>query len=239
MGLMANDLRDMMDGIFEIDSFQSKMGDDENIVTLSFSLIDKMAAEDLSNFLERGYSFILDSDVTSGEQSDGTYKVFVEIERNDSVGDQIMEIVDGISKLSGKDEFKFRYYKGWRSHPVSLENLQELVPNDPSKYGISMQENALNNYKEFFSKSFVDSIDLNENTLTVKKKWADELKFDFVDFGNVYEVNNSINESIDLMNSYPEIMFYTKYFGDYNITKYGDKIVFENQDKALVLKKRI
>ena len=237
MGLLAGDLKDMIDGIFEIDSFKSKMGDDQNIVTLSFSLIDKMAAEDLSNFLERGYSFILDSDVTAGEQSDGTYKVFVELERNSDVGEQIAEVIDGVSKLSNKDEFKFRYYKGWRSHPATLEKLQELVPNDPEKYGITMQENALNNYKEFFNKSFLDEVDLNENLLTLKKKYADTLVFEFVDFNDTLEIVNSIEGRFDLMESYSEILFLTKYIGDYNISKYGDKLVFENGDKALVVKR--
>jgi hypothetical protein len=237
MGLRSNDLHDMVDSIFEIDSYKSKMGDDQNIVTLSFSLMDKVAAEDLSNFLEKGYSFILDSDVTAGEQSDGTYKVFVELERNNETPENIFEIMDGLTKLSGKDEFKFRYYKGWRSHPATLENMQELIPTDPDNYGITMQENALNNYKEFFSRSFLDEITLNENTLTIKKKWSDPLQFKFIGFGNINEVNRSITESIDIVNSYPEIMFLTKYIGDYNITKYGSKLIFENKDKALILER--
>ena len=237
MGLRANDLKDLVGSIFEIDSYASKMGDDKNIVTLSFSLNDKTAAEDLSNFLEKGYEFILDSDVTAGEQSDGSYKVFVELERNNDVSEQIFEIVDGVQKLSGRDQFKFRYYKGWRSHPVSLENLQELVPNDPDNYGISMQENALNNYKEFFNRSYIDDIVLEETTLTIKKKYADPLMFEFVDFGNVLDIVNSIPGRFDLMESYPEILFLTKYIGDYNISKYGDNLVFENEGKALVVKR--
>ena len=40
-----------------------------------------------------------------------------------------------------------------------------------------------------------------------------------------------------MLNAYPEILFLTKYIGDYNISKYGDKLVFENEDKALVLKR--
>ncbi len=77
MGLREGDLKDMVYDIFEIDSYKSKMGSDEEIVTLSFSVNDKHAAEDLSSFFEKGYSFILDADATSGEQSDGTFKVFV------------------------------------------------------------------------------------------------------------------------------------------------------------------
>ena len=158
MGLVANDLFGTIDKIFEIDSYASKMGDDKNIVTLSFSLTGKEAAKDLSNFLEKGYSFILDSDVTEGEQSDGTYKVFVEMERDSQVSENIFEILDGVKKLSGKDDFKFRYYKGFRSHEATQDKISEMVPTDPEKYGITMQENTLNNYKTFFSNSFVDSI---------------------------------------------------------------------------------
>lgn len=237
MGLRSSDLQDLVDGIFEIDSYASKMGDDKNIVTLSFSLKDKAAAEDLSNFLEKGYSFILDSDVTPGEQSDGTYKVFVEMERNKDIPEQIFEIINGLTNLAAMEDFKFRYYKGWRSHPATLENFEELVPTDPDNYGINIQENRLNNFKEFFNKSFLDEVDLNENLLTLKKKYADPLAFEFVDFGDTLKVIKNINETFDIMNSYPEIMYLTKYIGDYNISKYGDKLVFENENKALILKR--
>ena len=237
MGLMANDLSNTIDKIFEIDSYASKMGDDKNIVTLSFSLTGKEAAKDLSNFLEKGYSFILDSDVTEGEQSDGTYKVFVEMERDNEVSENIFEILDGVKKLSGKDDFKFRYYKGFRSHEATQDKISEMVPTDPDKYGISMQENALNNYKTFFSNSFVDNIAMKENKITIKKKFSDSLVFEFIDFGNTLPTIKHLNESFDILNSYPEILFLTKYLGDYNISKYGDNLVFENEDKALVLKR--
>ena len=84
-GLHKEDLKHMIYDIFEIDSFSSKMGEDQDIVTVSFSMRDKAPAVDLVNFLESGYSFILDADVTPGEQSDGTYKVFVEMERDKGV----------------------------------------------------------------------------------------------------------------------------------------------------------
>ena len=88
MGLRIGDLKDCVDHIFEIDSFKSKMGDDKDIVTLSFSVAEKHAADDLMNFIEKGYEFVLDADATAGEQSDGTYKVFVELERNRHISDR-------------------------------------------------------------------------------------------------------------------------------------------------------
>ena len=62
MGLQKADLKDMVDHIFEIDSFKSKMGEDNNIVTISFSTKTNETAKDLVEFLEKGYSFILDAD---------------------------------------------------------------------------------------------------------------------------------------------------------------------------------
>jgi len=238
MSLHAEDLKHMVDHIFEIDSYQSKMGEDEDIVTLSFTLNDKKAAEDLSGFLERGYAFILDSDVTAGEQSDGAYRVFVEIERNRKIASQITEIVDGLSKLTGNDRFKFRYYKNFRSKEATLENLESAIPVKPEDYGLKVNETRMENYKEFFNKSFIELIDLKENTLTLKKKWADSLVFEFIDFGDVLNIKDNIEGKFDLMESYPEILFLTKYIGDYNISKYGDKLVFENQGRALVVKRK-
>jgi hypothetical protein len=237
MSLREGDLKDMMSDVFEIDSFASKMGADKDIVTLSFSLKEKAPADDLMNFIERGYGFVLDADVTSGEQSDGTYKVFVEMPRDNDVYENILELVDGVKSLSAIDNFKFRYYKNWRSKDLSQETLEELVPNNPDNYGIKVEESRMENYKEFFNKSFIDQIDLVENKLTLKKKWADPLVFEFVDFGDVVSIKDNIDGKFDLLESYPEILFLTKYIGDYNISKYGDKLVFENQGKGLVIKR--
>jgi len=237
MGLRIGDLKDLVHHIFEIDAYASKMGDDKNIVTLSFTVKDKNPADDLMRFLEGGYSFILDSDVTAGEQSDGAYRVFVELERDRSANENIMEIVDGVSKLASVDNFKFRYYKGFKSFKVSMENLDREVPLDPDNYGITVSESNLNNYKNFFTNSYLEDIVMEDTTLSIKKAYADTLAFEVLDFGDTNKVVTQITETFDVLNSYPELMFLTKYMGDYNISKYGDKLVFENKDKSLVLKR--
>ena len=45
MGLNQGDLRSLVYDIFEIDSFKSKMGDDKNIVVLSFSARTRESAK--------------------------------------------------------------------------------------------------------------------------------------------------------------------------------------------------
>ena len=236
MSLRAGDLRNLVDRVFEIDSFASKMGDDKNIVTLSFSVDGKDPAEDLANFLEKGYSFILDADVTAGEQSDGTYKVFVELQRERGVHDNINEIVDGVKNIANVDSLKFRYYKDFRSRDASLEELKSSVPDNPDNYGMIATESNMNNFKNFFSRSFVESIDMKDDVLTISKKYAQPLNFKFVDIGDSNEIITNLKESLNV-NDFGEVIFLIKYIGDYNITKYGDKLVFENENKALILKR--
>ena len=75
-----------------------------------------------------------------------------------------------------------------------------------------------------------------ENTLTIKKIYCDPLKFKFLDFGDKQTILENINESFNT-NDFAEVIFLCKYIGDYNITKYGDKITMENSGKTLVLER--
>lgn len=237
MGLQKNDLRDLANNIFEIDSFKSKMGSDEEIVVLSFSVNSEEPAHDLMNFFEKGYDFILDSDVTSSEQSDGTYKVFVEIERNNNIPNQILEIVDGFTKLTDIDQPKFRYYKSFKSYDVNEQLLNDIVPQDKESYNIKKEESMMENYKNFFNRSYVEDISVLGDTLHISKKYADPLAFDIVDFGDKEPTLAAITESINV-NDFAEIIFLSKYIGDYNITKFGDVLTFENDNKTLVLRRK-
>jgi|TARA_B110000503_G_scaffold108553_1_gene162342 hypothetical protein len=236
MSLREGDLRDLVDDVFEVDSYQSKMGDDKNIITISFTVADKKPAEDLANFLEKGYNFILDADVTSGEQADGKYKVFVEIQREKGANANINEMLDGVKKLSAVENFKFRYYKDFHSKSATLEQMEQDIPVDPDKYGMIATESNMNNFKNFFNKSYVDSIEMYENKITIKKKYAEPIRLKFIDFGDTQQTLDSISESFNA-NDFAEIIFLSKYVGDYNITKYGNKLTFENAGKTLVVER--
>lgn len=238
MTLKAGDLRNFIDEVFEIDSYASKMGDDKNIVTLSFSVKDKLPAEDLANFLEKGYNFILDADVTPGEQSDGKYKVFVELQRERDVAKNIFEILDGVSKISEMPNFRFRYYKDFQSKDATLEEIENIVPSDPDNYGQIANESNMRNFKNFFNRSYVDEIIMEDDVLTIKKKYADPVQFKFIDFGPTQKTLDSIVESFNPWD-FAEIIFLSKYIGDYNITKYGNKLTFENNGFTLVAERII
>jgi hypothetical protein len=172
MGLKEGDLVDLVYRIIEIDSYKSKMGSDEDIVVVSFTVNEEQPARDLSDFIEKGYSFVLDADVSPGELEDGMYRVFVEIERDNSVPEQIMELMDGIKKLTSNKNWKFRYYKGFRSQPLTVENLAAEIPLDTDSYNQTVTESNMNNFKNFFNKSYLDSIELTEDEELIIYKYC-------------------------------------------------------------------
>lgn len=134
-GLKFKDLVGMMKNTVHIDEFASKMGDDADIVVVSFFVRDKAAAEDIMHWFERGYDFVLDADVSPGEIKPSRFLVYVELKRRTSTGDNIQQMLDDFSTLTeyagGKDWVMT--YQG-EEYPWSVETYNKLVPNSPQKY---------------------------------------------------------------------------------------------------------
>jgi hypothetical protein len=237
-GLMAGDLRMLVDNIFEVDSYSSKMGEDKDIVVLAFTVKNQEPAQDLVEFVENGYDFVLDADASPGELSDGKYKVFVEIERNRRIAEQITELLNGMSKLAEIDDFKFRYHKSFHSIDADAVNLSEAIPKTKEDYEVTVQENVMNNFSNFFGRSYLEQVCVDHEDIVFQRKYAEPLRMRIADFGTKAEVYNNIVGPIMLEgNAMSEIMYFTKYVGNYNITKIGDKFVFENGKYAVALEK--
>jgi hypothetical protein len=92
-GLRPMDLEEMVYPTFEVDTYSSKMGEDRDVCVVSFQVKDRAPAKDLMEFIEKGYHFVLDSDVSSGENADGEYSVFVELPRSSRLAEQIKEFI--------------------------------------------------------------------------------------------------------------------------------------------------
>jgi len=237
-GLLAGDLRMLVDNIFEVDSYASKMGEDKDIVVLSFTVESRKPADDLVEFVENGYDFVLDADISPGELNDGKYKVFVEIERNRRIHEQILELLNGVGLLSEISDFKFRYHKAFNSLDANNENLDGTVPKNKDDYEVTIQENHMNNFSNFFGRSYLEQVSVDQEDIVFQKKYAEPLRMRIADFGTKAEVYDNIVGPIMLEgSSMSEIMYFTKYVGNYNITKVGDKFVFENGKYAVALEK--
>jgi hypothetical protein len=237
--LRPTDLRHLVKKVFDIDSYKSKIGADCDVVVLCFTVDSEDPAKDLENFVEMGYDFVLDADVSPGETDDGTYKVFIELERSRHVAEQIAELLEGIERLTGIPDMRFRYFKGFESQDATLENLEKTIPMDKEAYEIATKRNQLNNFSNFFSKSYADEIDVVNETITFKKVWADPVSFNIINSGAKHAVYDAASGPIMLEGKdIAEVMFFTKYIGNYNITKIGNAFIFENSGWAVTLEKK-
>ena len=237
-GLLAGDLKMLVDNIFEVDSYASKMGEDREIVVLSFNVQSKKPADDLVEFVENGYDFVLDADVSPGELNDGKYKVFVEIERNKRIHEQILEILNGLKNLAEISDFKFRYHKSFHSLDANADNLNETIPKNKIDYEQTIKEGYLNNFSNFFGRSYLENISIDHEDLIFQKMYAEPLRMRIKDFGRKEEVYNNAEGKIMLESKdMSEVLFFTKYIGNYNITKIGSTFIFENEGFAVALEK--
>lgn len=236
--LLAGDLKGLVSHVFEIDSYKSKIGKDGEMVVLSFSVDERAPADDLARFLEMGYDYVIDADPTNGPTDNGKYKVFVELKRSRYIAKEIYDILDGVRRLTNIDNFKFRYYKSFKSIPATMENLQELVPIDQGAYEERISNNRLNNFTNFFNKSYLESIDVFNDDILFKKVFSESIKMRISDFGSTKSIYESIPGKIDIEpTSMSEIMYLTKVLGNYNITKINNKFIFENEGYAAVMEK--
>lgn len=135
-GLEYGDLKRLIAPRLHIDEFESKMGADEDIIVLSFKVDGKEPAFNLMNFIERGYIWVLDADVSSGELDDGEYLVFVELERNSDAPDNIYKLVEDILNLTDNtiDDWKLQYRKIPKSYSIDSATIAKLVPTSAEAY---------------------------------------------------------------------------------------------------------
>lgn len=135
-GLEQGDLARLIHPELHVDEFKSKLGDDEDVVVLSFKVDSKEPANDLVAFIEKGYSWVIDADVSSGEMDDGSYIVFVEVDREPTVAENVIELMDDLMNLTDQElsDWRVRYYKSRKEQELSLEALQELIPSTPEAY---------------------------------------------------------------------------------------------------------
>jgi hypothetical protein len=236
--LHAQDLKNLVKKVFEIDSYRSKIGDDQDVVVVSFTVDQEDPAKDLENFVEMGYDFVLDADVSPGETDDGNYKVFIELERSRHAAEQIVELMSGIEQLTGMSDMRFRYFKSFKSQDANLENLTAAIPADKDAYDIATKRDKLDNFSNFFSNSFSDDVSVTNESITFKRIWTDPLTFTIVNSGPKKDIYNAITGPIMLEGSdIAEVMYFTKCIGNYNITKIGNTFVFENSGWAVALEK--
>jgi hypothetical protein len=133
-GLEYKDLEGLMKPTIFVDEFAAKMGDDDDIIVISFFVRDLQAAKDLMAWFEKGYDFVLDADRSPGEIKPGRYLVYVELRRRSTAPLNINTLLDDLSSLTEFEPADWRMsYKGNESD-WSEEAFAEQVPLTPDAY---------------------------------------------------------------------------------------------------------
>lgn len=129
------DLDGLMKPTIHVDEFSSKMGDDDDIIVLSFFVRDPQAAKDLMNWFEKGYDFVLDADKSPGEIKPNRYLVYVEIRRRSTAGGHVETLLNDLNTLT-----EFEDSSAWTMHyknkeiPFSRDTFDATVPLTPKAY---------------------------------------------------------------------------------------------------------
>ena len=133
-GLEYKDLEGMLKSELHIDEFASKLGEDDDIIVVSFFVRDESAAKDLMRWFESGYDYIIDADVSPGEIKPGRYLVYIEIRRRSMAGEHIQELLDDLNTLTEfQPEDWTMVYEG-KETPWSVAAFNSQVPLSPKEY---------------------------------------------------------------------------------------------------------
>ena len=133
--LNYKDLDGLMKPTVHVDEFSSKMGDDDDIIVISFFIRDQQAAKDLMMWFEKGYDFVIDADRSPGEIKPNRYLVYVELRRRSTAGGYVEELLNDLGTLT-----EFEDSSDWTMHykgdtiPFSRDTFDNIVPLSPRAY---------------------------------------------------------------------------------------------------------
>jgi len=134
-GFNHGDMQGFIDPMVSIDEYSATMGDDEDVITLCFNVQGQTPAKDLVDWFERGYKWVLDSQVSSGAVDDvNGYLVFVEIERRIKAVDQIIELLEDLQSLSGIKLSEWQLSYNDKTLELSQRILRKTLPLSPKQY---------------------------------------------------------------------------------------------------------
>ena len=141
--LAYKDMEGLMKPTIHVDEFASKMGDDDDIIVISFFVRDAQAAKDLMMWFEKGYDFVIDADRSPGEVKPNRYLVYIEIRRRSTAPGHVAHILDDMNTLTEYETDDWvMHYRG-KDVPFTEEAFASMVPLSPKEYR-SRYESELN-----------------------------------------------------------------------------------------------
>lgn len=155
--------------VLGIDEFESRIGDDSEIIVLNFIVSGSKVGENLVDWLERGYDWIIDAEISPGEVLDKKYYVFAEINRTSNAPRRIMEVLDDLNTLTDikKDGWKIKI--DGKKYPASEEIIKEKITLSSSEYK-NNKEGELNEWREIAGLPTVKTYEIDDDILNLQRQ---------------------------------------------------------------------
>ena len=149
-GLDYHDLEGQMIPTVTVDEYAAHMGNDSEIVTLAFTIKSEAAGNDLVDWFERGYDFVLDAQVSEGEVKPGQFLVFVEMNRRSSVPKRIIELLDDLETLTAIPSKDWTIIVDEEEYSPEEEVLKQVITISPHDYReeVEVEEEEINEMRE-------------------------------------------------------------------------------------------
>jgi hypothetical protein len=132
--LNYKDLDGLMKPTIHVDEFSSNMGDDDDIIVISFFVRNQQAAKDLMNWFEKGYDFVIDADRSPGEIKPNRYLVYVEIRRRSTAGQHVETLIDDLATLTEFEPQDWTMHYREKEMPFTRDAFDATVPLSPRAY---------------------------------------------------------------------------------------------------------
>lgn len=133
-GLDYQDMIGQIEPTVSVDEYAAKTGTDSDVVTLAFIVHSEAVGDDLVNWFERGYDWILDASVSEGELTPGKYLVFVELKRRIATPGRIIELISGLETLTDLTVDDWTVVVDGKEHEPEEDILKELITISPHEY---------------------------------------------------------------------------------------------------------
>ena len=168
-GLDYMDLKDQLKNEVTVDEYSAKMGPDNAIVTITFTVYSKLAANDLVTWFERGYDWVLDASVSDGELEPGQYLVFVEMDRRSKVPSRICTLLSDLNTLTDIKLGDWNVKIEGEDCPADPESIADKMILNPNVYKAEKEsEKELNEFRTIAGLETKPMYEENEYTKTIK-----------------------------------------------------------------------
>lgn len=163
------DMESHVTPLLGLDQFKSKIGEDSDIIVMNFTVDGEKVGEDLVDWLERGYDWIIDAEISPGEVLDKKYYVFAEMNRSSTASRRIIEALEDLKTLTGIDLSDWTIKVGNKRFPATVENIERVVVLNPNDYERE-EDIELNEWRDMAGISRKPSHKFDEELLNLQRQ---------------------------------------------------------------------